>query len=55
MYEIKRSLTDSSRLGTLNKIEMRFSSRTTKDMFIYSYRAFVARRELKTAALINKL
>lgn len=53
--QLTESRRTTDRYSSSRKIELRFSSRTTKDMFIYSYRAFVARREIKTSVLINKI
>jgi len=35
---------ESGQLPGDTRLELRFTSRTTKDMLIYSYRAFMARR-----------
>jgi hypothetical protein len=53
--EGRRILSESMLMSNDTKLELRFTSRTTKDMLIYSYRAFVSRREVKTALLINKI
>ena len=52
---VKHAQFENGQLPGETRLELRFTSRTTKDMLVYSYRAFMARKEVKTAFTLNKI
>lgn len=56
LFKFLSTLFDSSRVSaTEGRLDLRFANRSAKDIFLYAQKAFVAKKEVKTASLLNKI
>lgn len=56
LFKFLSTLFDSSRVSaTEGRLDLRFANRSAKDIFLIAHKAFIAKKEAKTASLLNKI